>query len=115
MRYIGPTGYLSLSFIAWGALTIGAAFVNNARELFIVQFLLVSDSNLYKQHDILDLSSKGMTQAGFFPGMIIYFSLWYRKRDQTMRIALLFAASIVASGLGCMLVCHHRFSRIYST
>lgn len=56
-----------------------------------------------------------MTQAGFFPGMIIYFSLWYRKKEQTMRIALLFAAGIVASGIGCMLVGHNRFSRMYYT
>lgn len=55
---------------------------------------------------IVPLLSKGVTQAGFFPGMIIYFSLWYRKRDQSMRIALLVGAAIVASGLGSILVRH---------
>ena len=50
------------------------------------------------------LLSKGITQAGFFPSMVIYFSLWYRKRDQTMRIASLFGAAIIASGLGSTMV-----------
>ena len=55
MRYIGPTGYLSLSMIAWGSLGIGAAFVKNGRELIAIQFLLVNDLNLRKQYEIVDL------------------------------------------------------------
>lgn len=107
MRYIGPTGYISLSMIAWGSLTIGGVFVKNGRQLIAVQFFLVSDLNFHDQYEIVDLSSQGVTQAAFFPSMIIYFSLWYRKRDQIMRISLLFAAAIFASGLGCILVCYH--------
>lgn len=47
MRYIGPTGHLSLSMLAWGSLTIGMAFVKTARDLLAVQALLVRNSNLY--------------------------------------------------------------------
>lgn len=109
MRYIGPTGHLSLSLIAWGTLTIGMAFAKKARELLAIQALLVSELSLYEYCDTMHSSFKGMTQAAFFPGMIIYFSLWYRKRDQTMRIALLFGGAIIASGLGSVFVCNYSF------
>ncbi|CAF1257283.1 unnamed protein product [Rotaria sordida] len=85
MRYLGATRYLSLSLVVWGSITVGLAFVRNARELLSVQFLL------------------GVTQAGFFPSIVIYFSFWYRKRDQTMRIAILFGASIISSALSGIL------------
>jgi hypothetical protein len=41
LRIIGPTRYLSWSMIAWGSITIGMAFVKNARELLALRFLLV--------------------------------------------------------------------------
>lgn len=41
LRVIGPNRYLSWSMIAWGSITIGMAFVKNARELFVLRFLLV--------------------------------------------------------------------------
>ena len=42
MRVIGPSRYLSLSMLAWGGLTVGMAFVKNARELLAVRVLRVS-------------------------------------------------------------------------
>lgn len=54
-----------------------------------------------------------MTQAGFFSSISIYFSLWYRKRDQIMRIAILLGAAIIASGLGSILVCTRWFHKVY--
>ncbi len=47
---------------------------------------------------------QGITQAGYFPGIITYFSLWYRKRDQIMRIGILFGAAILSSALDSILV-----------
>ncbi len=114
MRYFGPTRYLSLSMVAWGSITIGMAFVKNARELLCVRFILVRKLNFYEWYNILDFSLKGMAQAGFFPGIIVYFSLWYRKRDQTMRIAILFGAAIISSALGSVLVCIHRSQETYN-
>jgi hypothetical protein len=55
-----------------------------------------------------------MAQAGFFPSIIIYFSLWYRKRDQTMRIAILFGAAIISGALSGILVCPSRSHKIYN-
>ena len=42
MRCIGSSLYLSLSLLAWGSISVGMAFVKNARELLAVRFFLVS-------------------------------------------------------------------------
>lgn len=41
---------------------------------------------------------QGAAIAGFYPGMLLYFSLWYRGRDQIMRMAI-FHAATAASGV----------------
>jgi hypothetical protein len=46
-----------------------------------------------------------MAHAGFFAGITVYFSIWYRKIDQTMRIGILFGATLVSSAFGGILVC----------
>jgi hypothetical protein len=55
-----------------------------------------------------------MTQSGLFPSIIIYFSLWYRKRDQIMRIAILFGAAIITGVLNGILVCTSRSHKLYN-
>ncbi|CAF1008862.1 unnamed protein product [Rotaria sordida] len=81
LRFLGPTRYLSLSLILWGSVTVGMAFVKNSQQLLIVRFLL------------------GMVQSGFFTGTIIYFSLWYCKKEQIMRFSILFGAVCTAGVL----------------
>ncbi len=45
-----------------------------------------------------------MAEAGYFPGIIIYFSMWYRKREQTMRMAIFCDAAILAGAVASILV-----------
>ncbi|CAF4008914.1 unnamed protein product [Adineta steineri] len=85
MRYLGLTSYLSLSMISCGSIAVGMAFVTNARELMIVRALL------------------GMAQSGYFPGIIIYISWWYCKKQRTMRLAIVFTAAITANALNGLL------------
>ncbi|CAF4610191.1 unnamed protein product [Rotaria sp. Silwood1] len=61
------------------------AFVKNAQGFLPMRFFL------------------GMAESGFFPGMIIYISLWYRKRERTMRITVFFLAVTVAGAVGSVL------------
>ncbi|CAF4040257.1 unnamed protein product [Rotaria sp. Silwood1] len=86
LRISGPTLYLSISMILWGAITLGTTFVKNSTQLIVVRFLL------------------GMTEAGFFPGIVIYLSFWYRKQEQIFRIAIFFSAAALAGGIGSILV-----------
>ncbi len=46
-----------------------------------------------------------MAQSGFFAGIIIYFSLWYCKREQIMRITILFGSAVASGGLSGVVVC----------
>jgi hypothetical protein len=54
-----------------------------------------------------------MVQSGFFTGTIIYFSLWYCKRDQIMRFSILFGAVGAAGVLDGILVCTYRPHKKY--
>ena len=45
-----------------------------------------------------------MVIAGYFPGIITYFSLWYRKREQIMRIAMFCTATFASGAFGGILV-----------
>lgn len=38
----------------------------------------------------------GITEAGLFPGVIFYLSLWYTRAEQATRVAIFFACSTVA-------------------
>lgn len=45
-----------------------------------------------------------MTESGFFAGIITYFSLWYCKRQQTIRFAFLVGAAIAAGAIDGIMV-----------
>lgn len=38
----------------------------------------------------------GLTEAGLFPGVTYYISLWYPRSEQSKRIAIFFSAATVA-------------------
>jgi MFS family permease len=100
LRLLGTTRYLSLSLILWGAITISMAFVTNAAQFITLRFLLVSEQIVAFQRYYDILLIQGMVTAGYFPGIITYLSLWYRKREQIMRIAI-FCTATFASGAVC--------------
>ncbi len=41
-----------------------------------------------------------MTEAGFFPGVIFYLTLWYTRKDQAFRMAIFFLGAILAGAFG---------------
>ena len=56
--------------------------MHTVHELYGVRFLL------------------GLAEAGYFPGMALYLTYWFPKREQARALALLIAASPVATILG---------------
>ena len=38
----------------------------------------------------------GITEAGLFPGVIFYLTLWYTRGEQATRVALFFSCSTLA-------------------
>lgn len=45
----------------------------------------------------------GLTEAGLFPGITFYLSLWYRRRDAAQRLAIFFSAATIAGAFGGLL------------
>jgi MFS family permease len=44
-------------------------------------------------------------EAGLFPGVTYYISLWYPRSQQSKRIAIFFSAATIAGAFGGLLAC----------
>ena len=69
---------ISATMIAWGSLTALTALVRTPNQLYIARFVL------------------GVAEAGFFPGVIVYLSHWF-KRDDRAKATSNFMAAIPMS------------------
>ncbi|HWY52414.1 MAG TPA: MFS transporter [Chthoniobacterales bacterium] len=65
---------LSLTLMAWGALTTLTGFVHTPHQLYGARFLL------------------GAAEAGFFPGVIVYLSHWFVYEDRAKAVARFMSA-----------------------
>ena len=52
----------------------------------------------------------GAAESGFFPGVVFYLSMWYRRTEQHYRIALFISAPTLAGAFGGIFVSHARLS-----
>jgi sugar phosphate permease len=75
-------GWIARIMISWGILAILTGFVHTKNQLYIVRFLL------------------GAAEAGFFPGIIVYISHWFRYQDRAKEVAYLMAAVSVSNIIG---------------
>src|SRR3954465_1400976 len=85
MNKYGPRLWIARILITWGAVAVASAFVQNAWQLYIARFLL------------------GVAEAGFFPGIIIYLTYWFRAKEQATTIAFFTAAIPVSYLIGAPL------------
>jgi ACS family tartrate transporter-like MFS transporter len=83
-RY-GPRIWISRILVTWGVIATATAFVQTAPQLYILRFLL------------------GVAEAGFFPGIIIYLTYWFRAKEQATTVALFIAAIPVSYLVGAPL------------
>jgi len=74
--------WIARIMISWGVLAIMMAFVRTSTQFYWVRFLL------------------GAAEAGFFPGIIVYLSHWFRYEDRAKAVALFMAAIPVSNLLG---------------
>jgi|KBSSwiStaDraftv2_1062776.scaffolds.fasta_scaffold36176_3 ACS family tartrate transporter-like MFS transporter len=72
--------FIGLSLIVWGALATTTGFITTAQQFYTIRFLL------------------GIAEAGFFPGVIVYLTHWYRYEDRGKAVAM-FMAAIPASNM----------------
>ena len=85
MAKYGPRIWMARILVTWGIVSVVTAFVQTTWQLYGLRFLL------------------GVAEAGFFPGIIIYLTQWFRKRDQATTIALFTAAIPVSYLIGAPL------------
>ena len=45
----------------------------------------------------------GVTEAGLFPGVVFYLSMWYKRRERAFRVTLFFSAASLAGAFGGIL------------
>ena len=81
----GARVWIARILIMWGIVAALSAFVHSALQLYVLRFLL------------------GAAEAGFFPGIIIYLTYWFRAKDQATSVALFTAAIPVSYLLGAPL------------
>jgi MFS transporter, ACS family, tartrate transporter len=74
MARYGARVWIARILISWGVVAMASAFVQTAWQLHLVRFLL------------------GVAEAGFFPAIILYFTAWFRSRDQATVVALFTSA-----------------------
>ncbi|HYF89532.1 MFS transporter [Azospirillum sp.] len=83
-RY-GARVWIARILISWGIVSVLTAFVQTAEQLYVLRFLL------------------GVAEAGFFPGIIVYLTHWFRTKEQATTIALFTAAIPVSYLMGAPL------------
>ena len=74
--------WIARIMITWGLLAIGMGFIKTPMQFYIVRFFL------------------GAAEAGFFPGIIVYLSHWFRYVDRAKAVAFFMAAIPISSIVG---------------
>ncbi|KAK3402682.1 major facilitator superfamily domain-containing protein [Sordaria brevicollis] len=80
-----PRFWLPTLTILWGIVATLMGIVQNLTGFFIARFFL------------------GVTESGLFPGVVYYFSMWYKRRERQFRISLFFGAAALAGSFGGIL------------
>ncbi len=82
LERVGARKWIARIMVSWGIVSGCFAFVDGPVMFFSLRFLL------------------GLAEAGFFPGMILYFTYWFPPYHRARVIAGFMAAIPVAIGLG---------------
>ncbi|MBC3361892.1 MFS transporter [Pseudomonas sp. SWRI154] len=79
LQRIGARIWLTRIMLTWGLVAACMAFIQNETHFYILRFLL------------------GVAEAGFFPGVIYYFTRWLPGAERGKAIAIFLSGSAIAS------------------
>ena len=82
LHRIGARVWIARILITWGLVAVLNGFAHSAQQLYVARFLL------------------GLAEAGYAPGIILYLTYWFRRREQAQAIALFLAGIPIASIMG---------------
>jgi len=74
--------WIARIMVTWGIITVFVGFIHTSRQFYVIRFLL------------------GAAEAGFFPGVIVYLTHWFSRRDLAKAVASFMAALPLANFLG---------------
>ena len=79
---VGARLWIARLMVSWGLVSAASAFVTGPHSFYALRFLL------------------GAAEAGFFPGIILYLSLWFPARQRAMAAAAFMAAAPLSTAIG---------------
>ncbi|KAL4985313.1 major facilitator superfamily domain-containing protein [Aspergillus falconensis] len=82
LKFFHPHRWLGFLVVAFGALCTGIGFTHTFTELAVLRFFL------------------GAAEAGVFPGMIFYFTFWYKPSERAIRIAIFMCSATLSGAFG---------------
>ncbi|KAG9251913.1 putative MFS transporter [Emericellopsis atlantica] len=85
LKKLRPSRWLSFITVSWGIVSTCTGFVQNFTGLVAVRVLL------------------GLLEGGLLPGLTVYLTLFYTKKEIALRIGFLFVSSALAGACGGLL------------
>ncbi|MEO8519998.1 MAG: MFS transporter [Acidobacteriota bacterium] len=82
MQRVGARIWIARIMIVWGLVSMAMMFIKSVPVFYMMRFLL------------------GAAEAGFFPGIILYFTYWYPAKERARAIALFATGGVVAGIVG---------------
>jgi ACS family tartrate transporter-like MFS transporter len=79
---VGARLWIARIMVTWGLVSSGMMFVRGVSGFYTLRFLL------------------GLAEAGFFPGIIFYFTRWFPPRERARTIATFMTATLTAGVIG---------------
>ncbi|KAJ2979018.1 hypothetical protein NQ176_g3497 [Zarea fungicola] len=77
-----PSIYLPSLMIVWGGMVIAYVGINHKSHLIALRFCL------------------GLVEAGYFPGVLLLLSSWYKKRELARRFSIFYCSSLLSGAVG---------------
>jgi MFS family permease len=85
LKRTSPKVWLPTLTLTWGIISTLMGLTQNFSGFLVVRFFL------------------GVAESGLFPGTVFYFSMWYKRSEQHLRVALFFSAASLAGAFGGIL------------
>ncbi len=82
---VGPRLWIARIMISWGVIATCMSLVTGAHSFYAMRFLL------------------GVSEAGFFPGMILYLTYWFPSEQRARAVARFMTATSLAGVVGAPL------------
>jgi ACS family tartrate transporter-like MFS transporter len=82
LHRIGARVWIARILLSWGVVATLGGLVQTVHQLYVLRFLL------------------GLAEAGYFPGMVLYLTYWFPRREQARAFALLLLANPITTILG---------------